>query len=81
MEEKIFFEAKAYFRRVLEFSRRYKIMNPGTHVCIHSSLTLSELMRTQYGKLIYMLQDARSDEVGATHFFSANSALTAEKHA
>jgi hypothetical protein len=39
-----------FFQDVFEVGRRYKIMNP-------------EKMRTEYGKLIYMLQDSALPEI------------------
>ncbi|GLE08495.1 hypothetical protein PINS_up019703 [Pythium insidiosum] len=45
-----FEENEEFFRRVFEIGRRYKIMNP-------------ERMRDNYGKMIYLLQDANMREI------------------
>jgi hypothetical protein len=49
-EEKDFEKFKVFFPRVVEAYRRYKIMNP-------------DLMRTDYVKFLYLVQDAVSPEV------------------
>jgi hypothetical protein len=48
--ERSFGAFEAYLQNVLEIARRYKVMNP-------------EKMRSEYGKLIYLLQDANSTEI------------------
>ncbi|KAJ0401075.1 hypothetical protein ATCC90586_000759 [Pythium insidiosum] len=45
-----FEENEGFFRQVFEIGRRYKIMNP-------------ERMRDNYGKMIYLLQDANMREI------------------
>ncbi|KAI8099119.1 uncharacterized protein BX664DRAFT_377206 [Halteromyces radiatus] len=50
-------ENEAFFQRVFEVGRRYKIMNP-------------EKMRSNYGKLMYMLMDSVIPEVEAALGFS-----------
>jgi Protein of unknown function (DUF2009) len=44
-EPEVYAEYMTFLRQVLEIARRHKIMNP-------------EKMRTEYGKLIYLMQDA-----------------------
>nr|BAP69062.1 RxLR effector candidate protein [Hyaloperonospora arabidopsidis Emoy2]BAP69063.1 RxLR effector candidate protein [Hyaloperonospora arabidopsidis Emoy2] len=50
LDEKNFAESAEFFQGIFELGRRYKIMNP-------------EKMRGEYGKLIYLLQDAVSPEL------------------
>nr|CCA26738.1 conserved hypothetical protein [Albugo laibachii Nc14] len=45
LDEKDFQDKEKFFQNILELGRRYKIMNP-------------ERMRGEYGKLMYLLQDA-----------------------
>jgi hypothetical protein len=45
IKDKNFVDNEAFFQKVFEIGRRYKVMNP-------------EKMRSEYGKLIYMLQDS-----------------------
>ncbi|CAN0545046.1 unnamed protein product, partial [Ectocarpus sp. 8 AP-2014] len=49
IEERGYSEHEGFFQDVLEIARRHKIMNP-------------EKMRTEYAKLIYLMQDAVSPE-------------------
>eukprot|EP01132_Coremiostelium_polycephalum_P007854 gene7854-9671_t len=50
VESKDFVENEEFFARVFEIGRRHKIMNPAK-------------MRTEYGKLIHLLQDASQEDV------------------
>ncbi|KAK5581907.1 hypothetical protein RB653_003487 [Dictyostelium firmibasis] len=50
VENKDFFENEEFFQNVFEIGRRHKIMNPAK-------------MRTEYGKMIHLLQDASDDDV------------------
>ncbi|KAN0032792.1 hypothetical protein ACTFIV_006715 [Dictyostelium citrinum] len=50
VENKDFFENEEFFQNVFEIGRRHKIMNPAK-------------MRTEYGKMIHLLQDAADDDV------------------
>ncbi|KAL4087605.1 hypothetical protein PRIC1_013494 [Phytophthora ramorum] len=50
LDEKNFAESTEFFQEIFELGRRYKIMNP-------------EKMRGEYGKLMYLLQDAVSPEL------------------
>ncbi|KAJ2538573.1 hypothetical protein EV175_006454, partial [Coemansia sp. RSA 1933] len=57
-EERQFHENSEFYEKIFEIGRRYKIMNP-------------EKMRSGYGKLIYMLQDAQSTEIKGMLGFTA----------
>ena len=48
--DKEFKDNEAFFQDVFEIGRRHKVMNP-------------EKMRSEYGKLIFLLQDSQSEEV------------------
>jgi len=50
LKEDNFSDYKNFFRQMFEIARRHKIMNP-------------EKMRSEYGKLIYLLQDAVSPSI------------------
>ena len=50
LEEDNYSDYEKFFRQMFEIARRHKIMNP-------------EKMRTEYGKLIYLLQDAVSPSI------------------
>ncbi|POM79557.1 RxLR effector candidate protein, partial [Phytophthora palmivora] len=50
VQDKQFKDNEDFFRQVFEIGRRYKIMNP-------------ERMRNNYGKMIYLLQDANLREI------------------
>ncbi|CAI5700597.1 hypothetical protein KXD40_003650 [Peronospora effusa] len=50
LDEKKFADSAEFFQEIFELGRRYKIMNP-------------EKMRGEYGKLMYLLQDAVSPEL------------------
>ena len=51
-----------FFRQMFEIARRHKIMNP-------------EKMRTEYGKLVYLLQDAVSPSIKPHLGFSVNGPI------
>jgi hypothetical protein len=50
LKEENYSDYENFFRQVFEIARRHKIMNP-------------EKMRTEYGKLVYLLQDAVSPSI------------------
>lgn len=50
MLDKSFHDNEVFFKEIFEIGRRYKIMNP-------------EAMRSNYGKMIYMLQDASDQNI------------------
>ncbi|KAJ1666451.1 hypothetical protein EV178_002238 [Coemansia sp. RSA 1646] len=57
-EDRKFEQNGEFYEKIFEIGRRHKIMNP-------------EKMRNEYGKLIYMLQDAQSHEIKSMLGFSA----------
>ena len=62
LEDDNFHEYEAFFRRMFEIARRHKIMNP-------------EKMRTEYGKLVYLQQDAVSPMVRPHLSFSVKGPI------
>lgn len=58
-----FAEYEGFFRTMFEIARRHKIMNP-------------EKMRTEYGKLVYLLQDAVSPSVKPHLGFSVKGPIS-----
>ncbi|RLN71377.1 hypothetical protein BBJ28_00020713 [Nothophytophthora sp. Chile5] len=74
VQDKQFKDNEDFFRRVFEIGRRYKVMNP-------------ERMRNNYGKMIYLLQDANLREIRNYLGFSCVApiktvgALLEERHA
>ncbi|KAJ1795461.1 hypothetical protein LPJ59_004330 [Coemansia sp. RSA 2399] len=61
-ETRQFAENGEFYEKMFEIGRRHKIMNP-------------EKMRNEYGKLMYMLQDAQSAEIKGMLGFSAVSPI------
>ena len=55
--DKDFKDNESYFQMIFELGRRFKIMNP-------------EKMRTEYGKMMFLLQDACSREIAEEIEFS-----------
>jgi hypothetical protein len=62
LDEKNFEEYEDFFQELFELGRRYKIMNP-------------EKMRGEYGKLMYLLQDAVSQEIKELLGFSCHTKI------
>ena len=63
VENRQFSKREDFFQTVFEIARRHKIMNP-------------EKMRTSYCKLMYMLQDARSEKIRSLLEFDVFCPLT-----
>ena len=63
LEQDNYCDYERFFRQMFEIARRHKIMNP-------------EKMRTEYGKLIYLLQDAVSPSVQPHLSFSCKVSCT-----
>ena len=59
LSDRNFAEHEEYIQTVLEIARRYKIMNP-------------EKMRSEYGKLVYLMQDANSTDIKPLLSFESN---------
>ncbi|CAH0485342.1 unnamed protein product [Peronospora farinosa] len=74
VQDKNFKDNEDFFRQVFEIGRRYKVMNP-------------ECMRNNYGKMIYLLQDANLREIRTYLGFSCVApiktvaSLLEERHA
>uniref|UniRef100_K3WGZ4 B box-type domain-containing protein n=1 Tax=Globisporangium ultimum (strain ATCC 200006 / CBS 805.95 / DAOM BR144) TaxID=431595 RepID=K3WGZ4_GLOUD len=62
LDEKNFSEHSEFYQEIFELGRRYKIMNP-------------EKMRGEYGKLMYLLQDAMSPEIQDLLGFSCHQKI------
>lgn len=62
LDEKNFGEHSEFYQEIFELGRRYKIMNP-------------EKMRGEYGKLMYLLQDAMSPEIQELLGFSCHQKI------
>lgn len=62
LEEDNYSDYEKFFRQMFEIARRHKIMNP-------------EKMRTEYGKLIYLLQDAVSPSIQPHLSFSCKGRI------
>lgn len=62
LESKDYAQFETFYRQMFEIARRHKIMNP-------------EKMRTEYGKLIYLLQDSVSPTVQPHLSFSCKVGL------
>lgn len=62
LADRNFAACESYLQDVLEIARRYKVMNP-------------EKMRSEYGKLIFLMQDANSESVKRLLGFEAFSPI------
>jgi hypothetical protein len=62
LEDKNFGDKAAVFQEIFELGRRYKIMNP-------------EKMRGEYGKLMYIMQDAMNPEIQELLGFSCHAKI------
>lgn len=63
LEEENYSDYEAFFESTFEIARRHKIMNP-------------EKMRTEYGKMIYLLQDVVSPSIQPHLSFSCKVSHT-----
>jgi hypothetical protein len=70
LDDKSFSQDAGFFQSIFELARRYKIMNPGeVHsllswpISVHLFVCFTEKLRGDYGKLMYLLQDANSEQI------------------
>jgi hypothetical protein len=63
VNQKSYQDNEEFFQSLFEIARRYKITNPGSFTLTSYLIPIIEKMRSDYGKLLYLLQDSVYKEI------------------